>query len=121
MVTVIFKLTIHYDKKMEQKSKLSFINGLIAGAGIALALMSYAMLQYLAPLEGIQGLTTTETRVAILLGGIVAAVAIGYEFYFKNETKKDDDKIPEDDESKVIESKTIEQEDIPEKTELKDK
>ena len=106
---------------MEQKSKLSFINGLIAGAGIALAVMSYGFLQYIAPLENQQGVSSTEIRVAILLGGIVAAVAIGYEFYTKKETKVDDDKISEDEESKVIESKTTDQEDIPEKTELQDK
>lgn len=106
---------------MEQKSKFSFINGLIAGAGIALAIMSYGFLLYIAPLENLQGVSSTEIRVAILLGGIVAAVAIGYEFYTKKETKTDDDKIAEDEESKVIESKTTEQEDIPEKTELQDK
>ena len=106
---------------MEQKSKFSFINGLIVGAGIALAVMSYGFLLFIAPLENQQGVSTTEIRVAIILGGLVAAVAIGYEFYTKKETKVDDDKIPEDEESKVIESKTTEQEDVPEKTELEDK
>ena len=57
----------------------------------------------------------------ILLGGIVAAVSIGYEFYTKKETKKDEDKITEDEKSKVIESASKEQEDISEKTELQDK
>ena len=69
-------------------SLLSFINGIIAGAGAVLALMSAAFLQFIGPLENIQGVTTTEIRVAIFLGGIVCAVAIGYEFYRKKETKE---------------------------------
>jgi len=66
----------------------SFVNGLIAGAGIVLALMSFGFLQYIAPVENQQGISSTEIRVAIMLGGIVAAVAIGYEFYSKKEEKK---------------------------------
>ena len=66
----------------------SFVNGLIAGAGIVLALMSFGFLQYIAPVENQQGISSTEIRVAILLGGIVAAVALGYEFYSKKEEKK---------------------------------
>ena len=58
----------------------SFVNGLIAGAGIVLALMSFGFLKYIAPVENQQGISSTEIRVAIMLGGIVAAVAIGYEF-----------------------------------------
>ena len=77
-------------------SNSSFINGLIAGAGIALALMSYGFLQYIAPVENQQGVSSTEIRVAIMLGGIVAAASIGYEYYLnKNEsksTKQDTDK-----------------------------
>jgi len=49
--------------------------------------MSAAFLQYVGPLENVQGVSTTEIRVAILLGGIVFAVAVGYEFYSKKETK----------------------------------
>lgn len=78
-------------------SNSSFINGLIAGAGIALALMSYGFLQYIAPVENQQGVSSTEIRVAIMLGGIVAAASIGYEYYLnKSEsksTKQDTDKI----------------------------
>ena len=66
----------------------SFVNGLIAGAGIVLALMSFGFLQYIAPVENQQGISSTEIRVAIMLGGIVTAVAIGYEFYSKKEEKK---------------------------------
>jgi len=70
------------------KDIASFVNGLIAGAGAVLALMSVGFLQYIAPLENLQGVTTTEIRVAILLGGIVFAVAVGYEFYGNKEAKK---------------------------------
>ena len=66
----------------------SFVNGILAGAGAVLAFMSVAFLQFISPLENIQGVTTTEVRVAIFLGGIVCAVAVGYEFYGKKETKK---------------------------------
>ena len=69
-------------------SNSSFLNGLIAGAGIVLAIMSYGFLHYVSPLENQQGISTTEIRVAIMLGGIVAAVSIGYEYYSMNETKK---------------------------------
>ena len=83
-------------------SNSSFINGLIAGAGIALALMSYGFLQYIAPVENLQGVSSTEIRVAIMLGGIVAAASIGYEYYLnKNEsksTKQDADKTKADSE-----------------------
>ena len=66
----------------------SFVNGLIAGAGIALALMSYGFLLYIAPIENQEGVSSTEIRVAIMLGGIVAAVSIGYEYYSRKEEKK---------------------------------
>ena len=65
----------------------SFINGIIAGAGAVLAIMSAAFVQMVSPLEGVAGFSSTEIRVAILLGGIVFAVAVGYEFYSKKETK----------------------------------
>jgi len=53
--------------------------------------MSVGLLKMLGPLEGTMGFTTTEIRVGILLGGIVCAVAIGYEFYRKKETKDSKD------------------------------
>jgi|TARA_B110000495_G_scaffold172582_1_gene161602 hypothetical protein len=62
-------------------SNSSFVNGIIVGAGIVLAFMSYVLLQYIAPVENQNGVSSTEIRVSIMLGGIVAAVAIGYEFY----------------------------------------
>ena len=107
---------------MEQKSKYSFVNGLIAGAGIVLGFMSYGYLQFIAPIENLQGVSSTEIRVAIMLGGIVAAAAIGYEFYTKKETKIDEDVKSEDEKSKVSEPASTKQEDIAEtNTELKDK
>jgi len=66
---------------MSYDSKLSFINGLIAGGGAVLAVMSFGFLQFFGGLENVQGVSTTELRVAILLGGIVAVVSIAYEFY----------------------------------------
>ena len=69
-------------------SNSSFVNGLIAGAGIALAIMSVGFLYFIAPIENQQGISSTEIRVAIMLGGIVAAVSIGYEYYTRKEEKK---------------------------------
>ena len=74
--------------QMNSDSMLSFVNGVIAGAGAVLAIMSVAFVQMVSPLEGVMGFTSTEIRVAILLGGIVCAVAIGYEFYRKKETNE---------------------------------
>jgi len=71
----------------------TFVNGIIAGAGAVLAFMSYGFLQFVGPLENIRGVTTTELRIAILLGGIVCAVAVGYEFYSKKDKPKKESKI----------------------------
>jgi len=84
---------------MSSESKLSFLNGLIAGAGAVLAFMSYGLLQFLAGMENIQGITTTELRVAIFLGAIVSAVAVGYEFYKKKKPVKE--KIEETEKNKT--------------------
>ena len=73
---------------MTEDSGLSFINGLIAGAGAVLAIMSYVLMQFVRVFEGQGGVTTIEMRVAILLGGIVCAVAVGYEFYSKKQKKE---------------------------------
>jgi len=73
---------------VSSESKLSFINGMIAGAGISLAIMSIAFLKMTGPLEGKMGFSTTEIRVAIFLGFIVFTVATLYEIY----RKKDDNK-----------------------------
>ena len=93
-------------------SNSSFVNGLIAGAGIALALMSYGFLLYIAPVENQQGVSSTEIRVAIMLGGIVAAASIGYEYYLKKSesksTKQDTDKTKADSEKATQEAKAAE-------------
>jgi len=68
--------------------KLSFLNGVIAGAGIALSIMSIVFLRMTGPLEGKMGFTTTEIRIAIFLGFIVFTVSLLYEVY----RKKDGDK-----------------------------
>ena len=75
---------------MNSDSMASFVNGVIAGAGAVLAIMSVAFVQMVSPLEGVMGFTSTDIRVAILLGGVVCAVAIGYEFYRKKDTKQKD-------------------------------
>ena len=74
-------------------SNSSFVNGLITGAGIALALMSFGFLMYIAPLENQQGVSSTEIKVAIILGGVVAAVSVGYEFYTRKQEKQSKSKI----------------------------
>ena len=92
-------------------SNSSFINGLVAGAGIALSLMSYGFLLYIAPVENQQGVSSTEIRVAIMLGGLVAAASIGYEYYLnKNEsksTKQDTDKIKAESENITLAEDTV--------------
>ena len=72
---------------MYSESKPSFIHGLIAGAGITLAIMSIAFLQMTSPLEGKMGFSTTEIRVAIFLGFLVFTISLLYEIY----RKKDND------------------------------
>jgi hypothetical protein len=84
-------------------SNSSFVNGIIVGAGIVLAFMSFGFLLYIAPVENQQGISSTEIRVAILLGGIVTAVAIGYEFYCRKEESKNSE--PSKESSVVAESK----------------
>ena len=73
---------------MSSESKLSFINGMIAGAGISLAIMSIAFLKMTGPLEGKMGFSTTEIRVAIFLGFIVFTIAVLYEIYRKKNDNK---------------------------------
>ena len=93
-------------------SNSSFINGLVAGAGIALALMSYGFLLYIAPVENQQGVSSTEIRVAIMLGGLVAAASIGYEYYLNKieskSTKQDTDKTKADSEKVTQEAEDAE-------------
>lgn len=104
-------------------SAYSFLNGVIAGAGAVLAIMSVAFLQSVAPLEGVMGFTTTEIRVAIFLGGIVCAAAVAYEFYRKKETKEQDNQLERKDlgiEKEKI-AQTTETEEIQETMQREDK
>ena len=86
---------------MNSYSVSSFVNGVIAGAGAVLAIMSAALLKLYEPLELAKSLTTTEIRVAIFLGAIVFVIAIAYEVYLNNITKKQqsDEKLKKDDNS----------------------
>jgi len=63
----------------------SLVNGLVAGAGIVLALMSFGFIQYVETVESIEEVTKTQLHIAIFLGVIVAAVSIVYEFYSKKD------------------------------------
>ena len=76
-------------------SGTSLLNGIIIGGGAALAVMSYFFLQIVAPLEIETGVTSTEIRIAVIVGAIVSVVAIGYEFYMKKESKKESEKTSE--------------------------
>jgi len=66
----------------------SFLHGIIAGAGAALALMSVAFMRMVAPLEGVLGFTSTDIRVGIFLGVLVSVAAVAYEIYRTKERKK---------------------------------
>lgn len=68
---------------MTSESRYSFINGLIAGAGIVLSIMSIALLKLTAPLEGKMGFTTIEIRVAIFIGFLVFIISLLHEMYRK--------------------------------------
>jgi len=81
---------------MQDGLELSFVNGVIAGAGVSLAIMSIAFLRMTGPLEGKMGFTTTEIRVAIFLGFIVFTIALLYEIYRKKtKMTKDCKEIPD--------------------------
>ena len=71
---------------MASDSLPSFVNGILGGAG-AVAVMAVAFMQLVGKYEGVMGVTTAEMRVAIILGGIVCAAAVGYEFYRKRPVK----------------------------------
>jgi hypothetical protein len=66
---------------MNSDTLSSFANGVLAGAGAVVAIMAYAFMQLVGRYEGVMGVTTTEMRAAIILGGVVCAAAVGYEFY----------------------------------------
>jgi len=101
-------------------SNSSFVNGLITGAGIILSIMSFGFLLFIAPVENQNGVSSTELRVAIFLGGLVAAASIGYEYYTKKQESKNDK--PKDSEIQTkddsIESKENSTESLDAKDEL---
>jgi len=101
-------------------SNSSFVNGLITGAGIILSIMSFGFLLFIAPVENQNGVSSTELRVAIFLGGLVAASSIGYEYYTKKQESKNDK--PKDSEIQTkddsIESKETSTESLDAKDEL---
>ena len=72
---------------MASDSIPSFVNGILAGAGAVVAVMAFAFMQLVGQYEGVMGVTTAEMRVSIILGGIVCAAAVGYEFYRKRPVK----------------------------------
>ena len=76
---------------MNKDRAATFVNGVIAGAGIILSFMGIVYLRSIGPLEGIMGLSTTETRIAIFIGIIVSAIAILCEVYKKKEKAKIND------------------------------
>ena len=55
----------------------------MGGAGLAMSIMSIAVLYLIGPLQELAGLGTTEVRVTIFLGFIVFTVAVLYEIYRK--------------------------------------
>jgi len=71
------------------ESYVTFVNGIIAGAGAVVAVMSFVFMQLVTKYEGIMGVSTTEMRVGVVLGAIVCAAAVGYEFYMKRTAKKE--------------------------------
>lgn len=68
---------------MAFNTRSSFINGLIAGAGIVLSIISIVFLQITGSLEGKMGFSTIEIRVAIFFGFLVFTVTTLYEIYRK--------------------------------------
>jgi hypothetical protein len=72
---------------MASDSLPSFVNGILAGAGAVVAVMAFAFMQLIGRYEGLMGVTTIEMRAAIILGAIVCAAAVGYEFYRKKPVK----------------------------------
>ncbi len=71
------------------ESYITFVNGIIAGAGAVVAVMSFFFMQLVSKYQGIMGVSTREMSVGIILGAIVCAAAVGYEFYRKKPVKKE--------------------------------
>ena len=73
---------------MDSDSMVTFVNGVIAGAGALVAAMSFVFMQLVGKYEGIMGVSTSEMRAGIILGAIVCAAAVAYEFYRKKSVKQ---------------------------------
>lgn len=70
------------------ESMVTFVNGIIAGAGAVVAVMAFVFMQLVGKYEGVMGVSTGEMRAAVILGAIVSAAAVGYEFYRKKPVKE---------------------------------
>ena len=70
------------------ESMVTFVNGIIAGAGAVVAVMAFVFMQLVGKYEGIMGISTGEMRAAVILGAIVSAAAVAYEFYRKKPVKE---------------------------------
>jgi hypothetical protein len=86
-VSETFKSALENIRNVGSDSSLSFVNGILAGAGAVVAVMAFAFLQLVGRYENVMGITTGEIRAAIILGGLVCAVAVGYEFYRRRPLK----------------------------------
>ncbi len=71
------------------ESYITFVNGIIAGAGAVVAVMSFVFMQLVSKYEGIMGVSSRDMIVGVILGAIVCAAAVGYEFYRKKTVKKE--------------------------------
>ncbi len=69
-------------------SMVTFVNGIIAGAGAVVAAMSFVFMQLIGKYEGVMGVSTSEMRAGIILGAIVCAAAVAYEFYRKRSVRE---------------------------------
>lgn len=70
------------------ESIVTFVNGIIAGAGAVVAFMAFIFMQLVGKYEGVMGVSTSEMRAAVILGAVVCAAAVGYEFYRKKSVKE---------------------------------
>jgi hypothetical protein len=86
-VSETFKSALENIRHVGSDSSLSFVNGILAGAGAIVAVMAFAFMQLVGRYDGVMGITTGEMRAVIILGGIVCAAAVGYEFYRRRPLK----------------------------------
>ena len=70
------------------ESMVTFVNGIIAGAGAVVSVMAFVFMQLVSRDEGIMGVSTGEMRAAVILGAVVCVAAVGYEFYRNKPVKE---------------------------------